>query len=837
MAMGDLAASDDYDPERGFRERATNMSIQPPNIQLSPPADWNMGALAAFDRYQPADDPWSQKLPDVGEPLIGSGPQVSAGLTPIANVTEGLTRDIPRGVNWFLQQARRPAEEQQAAVRNFLGSVAGNAASLPQRAFESAEQLRNEGVYDPGPILEAASLPMGTGAMVGVRGAGAVLGAGPVRRMGDILGTAGYNAPHEAASAITVAKAPLDVTGGLGGIAGGEEGLRQAGLQAERRAAGVGPLAGLPTPKTIIDGQYFVPGPVGSVHDVANAYMADKNFGIAQPDRFHPVDPERAAAIAKAYDALPMFDPAALPSYDALIAETKAQYQAIKNSGLRLTPVDATTYPYHDNPRAVVKDIADNNHMAFFKTEEGFGTGNDALHPLLRPSGESVGDYPLLNNDLFRIVHDYMGHAKNGNGFRAAGEDNAWRAHAAMYSDLARAAMTTETRGQNSWLNYGPHGESNRTASALDTIYAPQKVALLPDWVTGDLQRTVPAAAKPDVVKPQTLFDYSKLGDVPNVSQFDLPRYEPPRGVSERVQDLVKNPDVRDKMLELMQSGHAMGGSTFYGTEPLRDAFIAELGRTKGPENFARYMDYVAATSPRSKVPENARNASYYYGLEKRGEPVPPQGGENPEPYGHFAQNLHRLNAEKIRSGEYFDVINNPKPLSFSQNLQGNLRPVTVDAHAFSLPAMLSQDPRFLQGSFKPAAGMPTINPAKMYAGGKLSMEQALQKPTYWATKPNPNEYMAMEDYYKSLSREFGYPEPALGQGATWSGGGHITGLGSPAGDPFIRAVENRANITAKQRGISPEEALSRMIRGKEPLLAVPPVMGGLAAQDNYEPQ
>jgi hypothetical protein len=42
--------------------------------------------------------------------------------------------------------------------------------------------------------------------------------------------------------------------------------------------------------------------------------------------------------------------------------------------------------------------------------------------------------------------------------------------------------MTAETRGQNSWVNYGPHGENNRKASAADTTYAPQKIGLMPEW-------------------------------------------------------------------------------------------------------------------------------------------------------------------------------------------------------------------------------------------------------------------------------------------------------------------------------------------------------------------
>lgn len=53
-----------------------------------------------------------------------------------------------------------------------------------------------------------------------------------------------------------------------------------------------------------------------------------------------------------------------------------------------------------------------------------------------------------------------------------------------MYSDEARGAMASETRGQNSWVNYGPHGEANRTASGADTVFADQKVGLMPRWAS-----------------------------------------------------------------------------------------------------------------------------------------------------------------------------------------------------------------------------------------------------------------------------------------------------------------------------------------------------------------
>src|SRR5690606_39337381 len=50
-----------------------------------------------------------------------------------------------------------------------------------------------------------------------------------------------------------------------------------------------------------------------------------------------------------------------------------------------------------------------------------------------------------------------------------------------MYTPLAARALTTETRGQNSWVNYGPYGEANR-ANPRETVYADQKTGIMPDW-------------------------------------------------------------------------------------------------------------------------------------------------------------------------------------------------------------------------------------------------------------------------------------------------------------------------------------------------------------------
>ena len=83
-------------------------------------------------------------------------------------------------------------------------------------------------------------------------------------------------------------------------------------------------------------------------------------------------------------------------------------------------------------------------------------------------------------------MHDAFGHAFEGAGFRARGEENAFQAHMQLFTGPARRAMTTETRGQNSWLNYGPYGETNQTAGVLDTVFADQKMGLMPDWVSAE---------------------------------------------------------------------------------------------------------------------------------------------------------------------------------------------------------------------------------------------------------------------------------------------------------------------------------------------------------------
>lgn len=236
--------------------------------------------------------------------------------------------------------------------------------------------------------------------------------------------------------------------------------------------------------KKLLPGGEVVPEFNPKIRAVAEDYAKSKGFTI---DHNPPVsvNPEVGAKIAKAYEEMPHDpnNPEVKSAYNALINETLDQYQFIKNTGLKIDPITPEMKNPYPNSRAMMNDIKNNNHLYYYPTEQGFGTTSKISdHPLLTPTQEELNGKPLLANDVFRIVHDYFGHAREGNGFGPKGEENAWMYHKQMFSPEAQKAMTTETRGQNSWVNFGPYGESNRT-NPQKTVYADQKAGILPEWV------------------------------------------------------------------------------------------------------------------------------------------------------------------------------------------------------------------------------------------------------------------------------------------------------------------------------------------------------------------
>jgi hypothetical protein len=149
--------------------------------------------------------------------------------------------------------------------------------------------------------------------------------------------------------------------------------------------------------------------------------------------------------------------PEVLRAYQAMADETIEQYKAMIDAGIEPEPYNGVGEPYASSEE-MMRDVRDNKHLYFLRTDSAFGQGTqDTSNPLLKKSGLKIGDFELLVNDVFRIVHDYFGHTQQGLQFGPRGEFNAWKSHSRMYSDAAQGAVAAETLAQNAWVNFGQH--------------------------------------------------------------------------------------------------------------------------------------------------------------------------------------------------------------------------------------------------------------------------------------------------------------------------------------------------------------------------------------------
>jgi hypothetical protein len=255
---------------------------------------------------------------------------------------------------------------------------------------------------------------------------------------------------------------------------------------------------------TPLEGSPSVPGvngPDPQLVAVAEQYAKENGIPFKRQAEYVKVDEERAKRIADAYEAMandPQ-NPKVKEAYQNLIKQTIAQYEALVKAGYKFWFMDLnipSNAEYASTPYNAIRDLRKNKEMGVFATTDGYGdSGLTELdvegNPLLADTGIQWGvgglDGPkknVLANDLFRAVHDAFGHGLEGSGFRARGEENAWQAHVRLFTGSAIEALTSETRGQNSWLNFGPNGESNRNAKVEDTVFAEQKVGLMPEWTS-----------------------------------------------------------------------------------------------------------------------------------------------------------------------------------------------------------------------------------------------------------------------------------------------------------------------------------------------------------------
>lgn len=278
-------------------------------------------------------------------------------------------------------------------------------------------------------------------------------------------------------------------------------------------------------------------------------------------------------------------------------------------------------------------------------------------------------------------------------------------------------------------------------------------------------------------VEDTNMRDMADLTQVPDVPQRALPRYDPPRGMPSNLGPILTTQNMR-RLSDIAERGKEQGGLEWYNLEPLRMAFVEELGPEAGGKAFDHYIDIVAATSPRSKVDMNIRRASHLYQRSQNGQPI---GGlansDMPKGYGHIAHNTHDSSLRDIQETGSFDAIHRPKTSSFAENLKGNQQPMTIDTHNWSA---VRNDP-----------------------SNKKS--------------PSDTQYKYIEEYQAEIADKLGMT-PAQFQASVWMAGD--TGVADAR--PFIEVFDDVLTRTAERNGTTRVKALRDFIKGDAALYSMP---------------
>lgn len=199
-----------------------------------------------------------------------------------------------------------------------------------------------------------------------------------------------------------------------------------------------------------LGGRGFTPVGTGS-RDAYRATHGISHFPAPKDFSDITVNPSARARAARAYARMPVSDPKAIPAYKALRSEIRQQFDYLtKTLGVKVVVTKTDPYPDVD---AMMRDIQENGRLKVMSTA-------------------TTGSHPFFSNrenDMFRAVHDYFGHAATGRDFSRHGERAAYLSHVSMMkSKDSIRALFTETEMQNAAL-------------IATKSFQEQKVALAPD--------------------------------------------------------------------------------------------------------------------------------------------------------------------------------------------------------------------------------------------------------------------------------------------------------------------------------------------------------------------
>lgn len=409
------------------------------------------------------------------------------------------------------------AAKRAAMKRALMEQARSGTAQVPRRLLPGTKTVPLEHGSLVRPLVGAADLSRGGGILTraGERIA-ATAGRRPVRRGAELYAER------------TLAQMERRGAGGLvlAGRTVGKGSRWTTGNRALSRALEAGHLPGWTDKTKLLTGT--AANGVLKLQHLGDAFV-EGNFGrplrFVDPDKT-VADPAVGRAAANAYDVMEHApdDPRVAASYAALREAIEGDAEVLHANGYQFHVADTIGEGVSGSEKAadVIEEVAKTNRIRIRPTQssdlENFLPGHPMLAPLDPALAKRLGlPEGTIFNDLFRAVHDLRGHAMIGNDFGRHGEEAAFAMHSQMVPEEALGALATETRGQNSWLNFSRANEGKGVGDATKA-FPTQKAGLLPEefWrPADDLRQTIPGAGAPAEGRTRVFRNVGREGQDP----------------------------------------------------------------------------------------------------------------------------------------------------------------------------------------------------------------------------------------------------------------------------------------------------------------------------------
>lgn len=302
-----------------------------------------------------------------------------------------------------------------------------------------------------------------------------------------------------------------------------------------------------------------------------------------------------AIQMARNYDDIQMHNTWTDPAFKKMSEEVVEQYDYLtKELGITVEFVTDDPYP---SAKEMIADVNKNDRL---RVLDAHGTGG--THPIVTPD--------QINK--FRAVHDFFGHAATGRDFSRHGEEAAWVSHSQMFSPLARLAMTSATRGQNSSLTVNRNGFPPQKSDILDLQWN-----VLPEEYGGDREDVAAIHDAMKALLPESETDAERKARSKNARQ----QAADVTVAAARERNAWARSDGRGGRLSLA-NGHDVEPIAVYAPTPvvektLRDAGIDPLTFYELPKNdhaaAKAFHDSIADT----KIGNKYASAVWVYDVEE----------------------------------------------------------------------------------------------------------------------------------------------------------------------------------------------------------------------------